>query len=67
MVSQGSLVDTSVGNPVVSHTSRLVAGTLVLADRDLRRQCQDVLNKLEMQETNGIYLFVPRCTISPSS
>ena len=29
-------------------------------DRDLRRQCQDV-NKLEMQETNRIYLCVPRC------
>ena len=23
-------------------------------------ECQDV-NKLEMQETNGIYLFIPRC------
>ena len=33
-------------------------------DCDLRRQCQDV-NKLEMQETNRIYLFVPRCWISP--
>ena len=31
MVSQGSLINTSIGNPVVSPTSRLVAGTSVLA------------------------------------
>ena len=29
-------------------------------DCDLRRQCQDV-NNLKTQETNGRYLFVPRC------
>ena len=29
-------------------------------DRNLRRQCQDV-NRLEMQEINGTYLFIPRC------
>ena len=31
MVSQESVVDTSVGNPVVSPTTRLVSETLVLA------------------------------------
>ena len=31
MVSQESVVDTSVGNPVVSPTTRLVSGTSVLA------------------------------------
>ena len=31
MVSQASAVDTSVGNPVVSPTTRLVSGTLVVA------------------------------------
>ena len=31
MVSQGSAVDTNAGNPVVSPTTRLVAGTSVVA------------------------------------
>ena len=31
MVSQGSAVDTSAGNPVVSPTTRLVSGTSVVA------------------------------------
>ena len=31
MVSQASAVDTSVGNPVVSPTTRLVSGTSVVA------------------------------------
>ena len=47
-----------------------LASTHAIIDHDVRRQWQDV-NKLEMQETNGIdllkYLFVPRCWISPSS